>query len=173
MMYDLKMVSILLVAVVLVAACGKKQTEEQLFQQADKFESESNWEEAVHAYNKIVRDYPESENADKALHKTAFIYYNNLKDFKKSIELHKTLTESYPESNYLPQASFMIGFIYANDMGDFESAKAAYTGFLEKFPENELAESVKWELNNLGKDVNEQVLHLFEDSEANGASKSN
>lgn len=173
MKYHLRTLSILLVTVVIVSACGKKQTEEELFQQGDKFETESNWEEALHAYNKVVRDYPESENADKALHKSAFIYYNNLKDFEKSIELHKTMIESYPESSYLPQAAFMIGFIYANDMNDFDSAKAAYESFLEKYPDNELAESVKWELNNLGKDVNEQVLHLFEDSEANGASKSN
>ncbi len=172
MVYNLRAFAMLLVTVFLVSACAK-QTMEELFQQAEKFEKESNWEEALHAYKKVVRDYPESENADKALHKSAFIYYNNLKDFKKAIELHETLIKSYPQSDYLPQASFMVGFIYANDMQDLENAEAAYKDFLEKYPDNELAESVKWELNNLGKDVNEQVLHLFEDSEANGASKSN
>jgi len=173
MKHNLKSLGGLFLICLLLFACGEKQTEEGLFQQATKFEAENNWEEALHAYKKVVRDYPESEDADKALHKSAFIYYNNLKDFNKAIELHKTLIEKYPQSEYLPQATFMVGFIYANDIKDYESAKAAYTEFLEKYPTNELAESVKWELNNLGKDVNEQVLHLFEDSEANGASPSN
>ena len=170
---DLKFILYLMFVGALVLACGKKQSEEELLQQAIKFESEENWDEAIHAYKKLVRDYPGSSKADTALQKTAFIYYNNIHDFHKAIDVHSTLVGKYPNSKFVAQASFMIGFIYANDLKDYDKAKEAYNNFLEKHPDNDLVESVKWELKHLGKDVNEQVINLFENDSANGDSKSN
>jgi hypothetical protein len=54
----------------------------------------------------------------------------------------------------------MIGYRYANDIKDLNSAKKYYEDFLAKWPNHELAASVKWELNNLGKDISELDLKL-------------
>lgn len=146
-------------------ACGQKQTEEELLKNAETFEKAGKFEESIESLEAVVENYPESQNADKALHRTAFIYYNNIHDFQKSIELQRKLIQTYPNSAYVPQARFMIGFIYANDLKEYAKAKEAYTEFLEKHPDDELVESVKWELQHLGEDVNDQLKTMFSDKE--------
>jgi len=150
--------------VIFAFACGQKQTEEELLKSAETFEKAGKYEQSVEALEAVVENYPDSQNADKALHRSAFIYYNNMHDFQKSIELQKKLIQAYPNSTYIPQARFMIGFIYANDLKEYAKAKEAYTEFLEKHPDDELVESVKWELQHLGEDVNDQ-LKMFSDKE--------
>jgi len=58
-----------------------------------------------------------------------------------------------------PKAQFMVGYIYANpqfgDVQDLEKAKNSYEVFLKKYPNHELAPSVQFEMDNLGKDINE------------------
>ena len=49
----------------------------------------------------------------------------------------------------------MIGYIYANVVNDPKSAKIEYSAFLEKFPTHELSPSVKFELEFLGKEIDE------------------
>lgn len=142
----------------LVFACGEKLSEDELLTQAAQHEQSEEYEEAVRMYARLVDAYPESAKAPEAQHKTAFIYYNNLKNFEKAIEAHKKLIKRFPESRYVPQARFMVGYIYANNLQDYEKARQAYRTFLEQHPESELVSSVKWELENLGKDINEHVL---------------
>lgn len=154
--------------IVLLQSCGSKESEKDLLSKAETFEQENKYEEALHALEKLVRDYPTSENAPEALHRAAFLYYNNINDFNKSIEYHRKLIEVYPKSKYVPQSRFMIGFIYANDLRDYASAKTAYDEFLKYHPDHELLESVKWELQHLGEDVNEQLEDLFGEHGAKG-----
>ena len=54
----------------------------------------------------------------------------------------------------------MIGYRYANDIKDYDKAKKYYQEFLKKWPMHELAASVKWELDHLGKDISELELQL-------------
>ena len=49
----------------------------------------------------------------------------------------------------------MIGYNYANNLNDLKSAEIEYKIFLEKFQTHELAISVKFELENLGKSIDE------------------
>ena len=80
---------------------------------------------------------------------------NNLKDADKSIDAYRRLIANYPESIHIAKAYFMIAYNYANEIGDLEKAREAYNIFLEKYPDHDLATSVTWELENLGKDMNE------------------
>ena len=50
---------------------------------------------------------------------------------------------------------FMIGYIYANALNDFDKARSEYNEFLKRFPKHELSPSVKFEIDYLGKDINE------------------
>lgn len=164
--------SLLVLLSSMLMSCGEKQTEEQLRAQAQQFEKQENFKDALVAYQKQVDIYPDAKYADEAQYKTAFIYYNNLHDFQKAIEAHKKLIERYPDSKYASQARFMIGYIYANDLRDYDKARAAYKEFLEKHPESELVESVKWELDHLGQDINEQLLlNGVGSTNSNGQSK--
>lgn len=68
---------------------------------------------------------------------------------------YKRVSELYPDSDKVPLSVFMSGFIYANMLSDFEQAENIYSQFLEAYPEHELAPSVKFELEYLGKSPEE------------------
>lgn len=152
-------------------SCSQKQTEEQLRAQAQNFESVENFEEALKTYEKLIETYPKGKFANEAQYKTAFIFYNNFHDFNKAIAAHKRLLENFSDSKYASQARFMIGYIYANDLKDYENARLAYNDFLEHHPESELVASVKWELQHLGHDIDEQLFDQFGDEKSNGETK--
>jgi len=158
-----------IIVLYLLSGCSRNLTEDQLYSQAADqeqravdYESQGKTAEAAdlfkkstQSYEKLVTNYPESEKAPEVLYKLGTAYLNNLKDPQKSVDTYRRLIEQYPDSKYVIQSYFMIGFRYANDIKDLDKAKEAYSLFLEKYPENELAVSVKWELENLGKDISE------------------
>jgi len=49
----------------------------------------------------------------------------------------------------------MIGYIYANDLNDYDKAKASYEKFIELYPDHMLVPSAQWEIENLGKSLDE------------------
>jgi len=49
----------------------------------------------------------------------------------------------------------MVGYVQANILNDIDQARITYKIFLEKFPDHELTPSVQFELDNLGRDINE------------------
>ncbi len=49
----------------------------------------------------------------------------------------------------------MAGFILANELNKTEEAKVIYEEFLKKYPDNQLAGSVKLELESIGKSPEE------------------
>jgi outer membrane protein assembly factor BamD (BamD/ComL family) len=172
----------LLIAVISVSAlisCSKKMSEEQLYAEAQKFEQGQDADKLIKVYEELVNRFPKSQKADFALYKLALVYQNNKQDFKKAVACHERLMKDYPQSNYVSQSHFMSAFIYANDLKDLDKARAAYTSFVEAYPEHELVPSVKWELEHLGKDINQ--IELFTNpaspkeekplAQANGASK--
>jgi TolA-binding protein len=159
-----------LVAVVM-AGCGEKLTEEQLRANAVDFESREQWKNAAEMYARLVKAYPKSPRADETLYRLGVLYANNLKEYQKSVEAYKQLVNKYPKSNYVIQSSFMIGYRYANDIKDLTNAKKYYEEFLQKWPNHELASSVKWELEHLGKDISEMELQLGTPSQDAAAKK--
>jgi len=85
-------------------------------------------------------------------------------NFELAISNFKSLIDNYPENTHSPEALFMLGFINANDLKDLEEAKKYYQRFIEKYPDHELIESATYELDNLGKDIND--LQIFKNLEA-------
>jgi len=65
------------------------------------------------------------------------------------------ILDEYPNGMYSSKALFMVGFVNANYLKNFEKAKKYYSEFLEKYPSHDLADDAKYELENLGKDINE------------------
>jgi len=161
MMRALSSLVIVFIILGLLAGCGKKMTQEQMFALAEKLEKEGDYTESLKIYQKITKKFPDSEKVDQAQYKVAYIFSNNLNDFEKSVEAHLNLIEKYPDSKFAAQSLFMVGFIYANNINDLDKARTYYQKFMENYPDHELSTSVEWELNNLGKDINE--IPLFND----------
>jgi len=78
--------------------------------------------------------------------------------YDEAVVKYEQLVELHPKSQYAPQSQFMIGFIYANEIKDLEKAKVAYETFLNQYADRSdsgMVASAEWELENLGKDINE------------------
>lgn len=85
----------------------------------------------------------------------------SIEDFNKAIRLYSRAFEKFPDNPKRSTALFMIAFIYANDLGDLDKARDGYERFLKAFPDDELAQSARIELDNLGKSP-EEIIREFE-----------
>ena len=80
---------------------------------------------------------------------------NDLRDFEKALDEYRVVLNQYKDSKEEALAQFMIGYIYANILKDLDKARSEYQVFLNRFPRHELFPSVKFEIDHLGKDINE------------------
>jgi len=149
------LILILGMGVFLIINCGPKKTKEQFYAEANEFEKHEKFKEAIVVYEQLIKNYPRADFADSILFIVGQMYSNNLLDFQQAVDVHKQLIKKYPDSKYSAQSLFMIGYHYANSISDTTEARKYYEKFLEQYPEHELANSVRWELDFLGKDINE------------------
>ncbi len=78
--------------------------------------------------------------------------------YTEAVVKYEQLVELHQRSKFAAQSQFMIGFIYANELDDLEKAKTAYETFLERYTtdaDSGMVASAHWELENLGKDIDE------------------
>jgi len=101
----------------------------------------------------------ETKKTELEYFQVGYDFYNDQQP-EKAIENFKKLLEYYPQGDKTASAMFMVGFIYANNLENYEEARIYYNKFIEKYPEHELVASARYELETLGKDINE--LDIFE-----------
>ncbi len=78
--------------------------------------------------------------------------------YAEAVVKYEQLVELHPKNDFAPQSQFMIGFICANELMELEKAGKAYNAFLKNYSDKSdsgMIASAKWELENLGKDINE------------------
>jgi TolA-binding protein len=139
-----------------VISCSKI-TDQEYFDQANKFLKENKINEAITSFENLVNDYPESDITTKALVQLASIYQNqsvkNIKteeSFNRAQKYFMQVYEKYPDSEEAPKSLFMAGYILANDLQKYDDATKSYSLFIEKYPSHPLAVSAKEELDNMG-----------------------
>ncbi len=139
-----------------IISCSKT-TDQEYFDQGNKFLKENKINEAITSFENLVNDYPESDIAPKALVQLASIYQNqsvkNVKteeSFDRAQKYFIQVYEKYPESEEAPKSLFMSGYILANDLQKYDDATKNYKLFIEKYPKHPLAVSAKQELDNMG-----------------------
>jgi len=111
--------------------------------------------ESVEHLMYMTEKYSQHELTPKAQYMLGDLYMNDFRDFTTAIQEYRKVIENYAGSFQEAHALFMIGYIYANVVNDPKSAEIEYNTFLEKFPTHELAPSVKFEIEFLGKGINE------------------
>ena len=94
----------------------------------------------------------------------------NKQNFEEALTNFKLLIKYYPEGEMAAKSIFMIGFINANHLNNLEEAKKYYTEFIEKYPNHELVDSARYELETLGKSIDE--LPIFEKIEGDSVDTS-
>ena len=92
-----------------------------------------------------------------------YIAFN--KNFEEALNEYHVVVQNYPKTRFAINAQFMIGYVLANFVGDYKQARMEYERFLELYSteaDSGLVQSVKFELENLGRDLNEipQLKHI-------------
>lgn len=111
------------------------------------------------AYTQFINEHPQHEKSPEFMYKTAMIEGDIFEDFEGCIDRLKRLQREYPNHNRAENAFFLVGYTYAEHLKDYDAAKSVYSAFLEKYPDSDLALSVKFELENMGKPIEE--LEIF------------
>jgi len=65
------------------------------------------------------------------------------------------ILDEYPNGVFASKSLFMIGFLNANYLKNYDKAKKYYSEFLAKYPDHDLAASAQYELEHLGKDIDD------------------
>jgi len=116
-------------------------------------------------YLRFVELYPKDTIAPLYLFK-ASNHLNVTGNYLESVKLFNRLIKDYPNYPKVPEALFTTAFIYENNLKDLGRAKTLYETFLKRYPNHELAVSVEFTLQNLGKSAEEIFNSFPKDSEA-------
>jgi len=150
-----KTLYILTIIGIIIIGCGNNQTADELFSGAENARNEKDIKRALSNLDLLIKKYPDHVLAAKTQYLIGDIYMNDLRDFDSAIAAYVDVVNNFSGTNQEAQAQFMIGYIYANILNDNSQAELNYKNFLDRFPDHELAPSVQFELDHLGKDINE------------------
>jgi len=117
----------------------------------------------IRKYETYTKKFPKSDNAAMYLYKAGEVARSS-GDMRRSVTLLEQLYDNHRSYEQAPQALFLAGFIYENDLKNLDKAKEIYDKFMKKYPDHELAASVKFSLQNLGKPADE-IIQGFEKKE--------
>ena len=134
--------------------CSKPSAEE-MFNKGMNSQKAEQFDDAIVSFQELINAYPDSARTPEAVYAIGSIYQNHKHSYHQAIQAFHSLVEKYPNHATAANAFFLIGFIYNNDLKNVDSARIIYEDFLKRYPANPLTESVKFELNNLGKDPSE------------------
>jgi soluble lytic murein transglycosylase len=101
-------------------------------------------QEAMPLLEQIVRDYPETPDAPKALYQIGQILWNR-HDNPQALVVFRQLIERYPETPVRDRALYAAGDIY-EWYGNKEDAAASYTRVRLEFPRSEVGDDATWRL---------------------------
>ena len=125
-----------------------------LLGKSSELRSDTTLSEAISTIDYLISEYNDDPIIPEALYLKGNIYLNDKKDFYRAINTYQEIIHKYKGSSFESMSQFMVGYIYANVQTDIPKAKIAYETFLQKYPEHELAPSVQFELEYLGKQIN-------------------
>ena len=153
-----------LAALFLVVGCVKESPAD-LLSQSKSLIQERKYSDAITVLRQLMDKYPESELAAEGQYMLSDTYIAFNKNFEQALNEYRVVVQNYPETRFAINAQFMIGYVYANFVQDYNQARMEYERFLELYSteaDSGLVQSVKFELENLGRDLNEipQLKHI-------------
>jgi tol-pal system protein YbgF len=115
------------------APAAKKLTEKELYVSAKQAFDEGDFEGARAGFEKIIAEFPKSENTDNAQFWIGEIYYRE-KWYEKAILEYQKVIEKYPNGNKVPAALLKQGFAFLS-LGDKANARLILKELAKKYPE--------------------------------------
>ena len=115
------------------------------------------YDQAIRVYTEVVRDFPQDEKAPYALAESARIYEKRVKDPFNAVNAYVKVYNSYPNSSIAPDCLFAAADISENDLKNNEKAAMYYDFLVQKYPTSKLAKDARKRLEQLQKELAEQI----------------
>jgi len=98
----------LLILLLVFTACSKKKSEQEYFQLAYDQYNKEQYEQAIENFDKVLKYYPEGNNAPKAMFMIGFIYANNTKNLDEAKKYYTMFIEKYPQNELAGSADYEL-----------------------------------------------------------------
>jgi len=139
-----------------LSSCSRK-SDAGLYKEGMEAESQKSFSVAADRFEEVVDRFPASAYAESSLTRLSVIYSNEQYDARKALATYQRYYALFPGSRQAPSMLFLVGYMYNNELHNLDSARLTYELFLRKYPNDTLAQSARFELQNLGKDLNQAV----------------
>lgn len=123
-------------AVAPAAVPAKNTQEHQLLELANGLSKESKHKDAFNAYDKFLKEYPNSELAAEAKYGLGYSQFA-LKNYKSAIISQQKVLDMHPDSPKVPDAMFNMANSQIQ-LGQVAEAKKTLRDLIAKFPESEV-----------------------------------
>lgn len=118
---------------------SKKATSDaQLYSDARQAYDSGDMDKARQIFQKLIKSYPKSENADNAQFWVAESYYRE-KWYERAILEYQTVIEKYPKGNKVPAAMLKQGMSFLK-IGDKSNARIILKELVKKYPKTNEAD---------------------------------
>jgi tol-pal system protein YbgF len=122
-------------------------SENKLYENGKQAFDQGNFEAARNFFERLIKQHPQSENADNAQFWIAESYYKQAWFEKSALEYQKVI-ENYPKGNKLQAALLKQGLSFLN-MGDKQNAKIILKQLADQYPQSPEADIARARLKNL------------------------
>ncbi len=102
------------------------------YQQAFKLLKQSQYDQAIKAFDTFLQAHPQNQYSDNAQYWMAEALYVK-RQYEDAIKEYNNLVSNYPESQKVPHGLLKIGYSY-QELGKSDEAKLWYTDVKQRFP---------------------------------------
>ena len=117
------------------------------YERAFKLLKESHYSQAIKAFKKFLKTYPESNYSGNAQYWVAEAHYVE-QNYKKAIAEYSNLVNNYPQSKKIPDSLLKIAQSY-QELGQKDQAKLWYNDIRKRYPDTTAARLAEEKLKNL------------------------
>ena len=124
-----------------------KLTENDVYRSAKQAYDKGDFNTAREGFQKLLKEFPKSENADNAQFWIGEIYYRE-KWYEKAILEYQKVIEKYPKGNKVTASLLKQGFAFFN-LGDKSNARLILSELIKKYPKSNEAKIAKRKLKGI------------------------
>ncbi|MDI6703945.1 MAG: tetratricopeptide repeat protein [bacterium] len=123
-----------------------------IYKKGKSLQDMKDYRKALHYYDEILKEYPESEFASKAQYAKGECFYAVSDYLRAKVEWEKCI-ENFPNSPILPDTLYHLGDVYVI-LGEWKKARDTYSTLIRDYPDSPYA---KGELAEL---INERIKYV-------------
>lgn len=125
----------------------QKLSENDVYRSAKQAYDKGDFNTAREGFQKLLKEFPKSENADNAQFWIGEIYYRE-KWYEKAILEYQKVIEKYPKGNKVTASLLKQGFAFFN-LGDKSNARLILSELVKKYPKSNEAKIAERKLKGI------------------------